>query len=422
MWAAATAESYSPLRVMTFLRIASCSSTQAAGADQVLAGGRDLGVGPRQFDLGRSSFLDLRLGVGVQPLGKLDRLLLHLHVLAEADQVDVEAGDAVGGGDQLLREEQARDLPLVRGNANEAAVQRSAEAPQQGLRDGQPEAGGGEGAVVAVERVQRLAAVIERQPDLAAGTEALLNSGIRKQVPSDQGVDAVLGQVVLRDGLMIPVPGPGERGIERRHRRTVRERSRPQNGKVRLDAAQQAQLGRIRGDGGRSEAVADRDQQRAGGSADSHGRLYDVVGKPAQETAAARAQGVRVGQEHAVALKLDVEVVLHRQGHGVLKREVKVAGAHQVAPAAGVLERDGGRPPSLAEFRLRGGRESRAGERYGGTDGSQGTHGQRPLGAAAGSASSRTVFTRTPSRTASLGLITTRSPSWMPLSASTCGP
>ena len=148
---------------------------QAAGIDQVLAGGKYLGVGARHFDLRERALFHLRADVGEQFLGEGDGLLLHLLVFGERHQVGVEADHAVDRQDQLLLEEQAGDLLFVAGDADEAAVQAGAVAAQQRLRGGESEGGTGIRVVAAAQRVPRDPVVVEVQTDLRAGREALLN-------------------------------------------------------------------------------------------------------------------------------------------------------------------------------------------------------------------------------------------------------
>ena len=107
---------------------------QAAGVDQVLARGEHLRVGARHFHLRERAFFHLGPHIGEQLLGQRDGLLLHLLVFVERHEIGVEADHAVDGQDELLLEEQAGDLLLVAGDADEAPVQAGAEAAQQRLR------------------------------------------------------------------------------------------------------------------------------------------------------------------------------------------------------------------------------------------------------------------------------------------------
>ena len=113
---------------------------QAAGIDQVLARGEYLRVGARHLHLREGAFLHLRADIGQQLLGEGDGLLLHLFVFGERHEIGIEADDAVDRQDELLLKEQAGDLLLVAGDADEAAVEARAEAAQQRLRGGETEA------------------------------------------------------------------------------------------------------------------------------------------------------------------------------------------------------------------------------------------------------------------------------------------
>ena len=62
--------------------------------------------------------------------GGAQGLLLHGYVFAEADEIEVEAGDAVDGLEDLLLEEQARDLAVEVRDVEIAKIDRAAEAAQ----------------------------------------------------------------------------------------------------------------------------------------------------------------------------------------------------------------------------------------------------------------------------------------------------
>ena len=66
---------------------------------------------------------------------KLISILFHLDVLGERDEVGVKPDYAIDRHDQLLAEEQARNLFFIGRDADEAAIDLAAEPAQQGLRD-----------------------------------------------------------------------------------------------------------------------------------------------------------------------------------------------------------------------------------------------------------------------------------------------
>ena len=162
---------------------------QAAGIDQVLARGEDLGVGARHLHLRQRAFFHLRADVGQQLFGERDGFLLHLFVFGERHQIGVEADHAVDREDELLLEEQAGDLLLVAGDADEAAIQASAEAAQQRLRGGEAERGAGIRVIAAAQRVQRnWRLLLKFRPTCAPDGEALLDPGIEERGVGDQRV------------------------------------------------------------------------------------------------------------------------------------------------------------------------------------------------------------------------------------------
>ncbi len=75
---------------------------QAARVDQILANGINLRVGPRQLDRRLRALIHFRFGVGVEFLGRRQRLFLHFHVFIERHQIGIEAHHAIHGGDELL--------------------------------------------------------------------------------------------------------------------------------------------------------------------------------------------------------------------------------------------------------------------------------------------------------------------------------
>ena len=52
-----------------------------------------------------------------------------------------------------------------------------------------------------------------------------------------------------------------------------------------------------------------------------------------------------LGQERAVALDFDIQIVLHRQGHGVLRRQIEIPGMQQRIQASGVRQVGGRNRP-----------------------------------------------------------------------------
>jgi len=81
----------------------------------------------------------------VEFLGDGEGLLLHAHVFTEADEIVIEACDAGDGAGELLAEDFIRDLAIVLGDAEEAAIETGAEAAKKGLADGETAGGAGVG-------------------------------------------------------------------------------------------------------------------------------------------------------------------------------------------------------------------------------------------------------------------------------------
>ena len=152
---------------------------------------------------------------------------------------------------------------------------------------------------------------------------------LREVLPLDQRVGAGEEGAALRRGLVRPTQASGEHRVQVRNASGRRRRSRCAPTALEARVAGQ---GRARCVGaGRGAGAAHRSAGRAGRHAG---------GDAARETAGLRLQQRCVGQLRAVALDGDIQVVLQRQGDGVLQREIEVAGAQQRFQAGGIRQPD----------------------------------------------------------------------------------
>ena len=117
----------------------------------------------------------------IEPLGEGERLLFHLYVLHQADQIMIDIDDAGDGGDDLLFEDQAGGLLVVFRYANVAAVDGRAEAAQQRLGDGEAERRHGAWVQARVGGVGALVLRIEGGDQQGAWAKALLIAQVAGQ-------------------------------------------------------------------------------------------------------------------------------------------------------------------------------------------------------------------------------------------------
>src|SRR6185436_12798738 len=79
------------------------------------------------------SLVDLDFGVFIKSLGINQRLSLHSHVFAQADQVPIQPNHIGHGADQLLAKDFGSDSVLVFRYMNEAPIYSQAKSLEQGL-------------------------------------------------------------------------------------------------------------------------------------------------------------------------------------------------------------------------------------------------------------------------------------------------
>ncbi len=111
-----------------------------------------------------------RLIVFVKRGVELERLLLHLEVVVEGDQIPIEVDHVGYGGDHLLLELQIRDAQIILGHIQDALVDGDSEPVQEVLGDGKVEAG-------LIDRIEQRRGGILIEPEGIAGGE--LHSGTR---------------------------------------------------------------------------------------------------------------------------------------------------------------------------------------------------------------------------------------------------
>ena len=285
------------------------------GDGQILLGAGQLGLGAHDLDRRQRPDLHLLLVVAEQLVIQIHRLLFHPGVFIEAHQVPVQVDDRSHDIDHLLLEREVGNLAAVLGDLNVARVHGQTEPLHQMLRNIQAQAGAGGGIEVGPQGTGGQRRVAEAERDIGAGEESLRVAEIRQVVVGDQGVGSADEGAGLRIG---GVAGAEETG---QHRVQIR------NGGSRL-ADQRAGAGAAGGAGLRrgagSEAGGLSGLAGCAGRTLGHGR-----GGAAQQPARLGAEDAGVGDLGAIALQLDIEIVLERQGDGVLQGQVQSAGPQQ---------------------------------------------------------------------------------------------
>ncbi len=287
----------------------------------LLAGGQ-LGFGAHDFNGGQGSDLDLLLVVAVKSLVQGHGLLLDLHVLVEADQVPVGPDDRGDCGHDLLLEGQVADPQIVLGDADVAIVDRNPEALQEMLGEVQAQ-GAGHGRVeIAAAGVGPQSTVGITEADVGPRKKPLLNAELVRIVSNDQCAGAGAEGVALGGGAVGPVP--------------LKEQSRVQVGNRAASRGNDGAAGAACGAGDQRRAAARTGCAAGGLGQGAGGGLLHRGGHPSQQAARLGAHQAGVGLERAVALQGDIQVVLERQGNGVLEGEIDLAGPQQRFEAVGV--------------------------------------------------------------------------------------
>jgi hypothetical protein len=149
-----------------------------------------LSFGTGDFNGRQGSYFDLFLVVFVQLLGDSHGLLLHFDVQVGGHQCPVKLDDIADGIDQLLAEDQIGGPQVVLRDPNGAVVQSQTKALQQGLGDGQIEAGGGGRINGLPEGILLLIEVVEAKRDRPAGGKGFgeTNSVVPERTVFDCGV------------------------------------------------------------------------------------------------------------------------------------------------------------------------------------------------------------------------------------------
>ena len=341
---------------------------EALGLGEIEAAGAFEGLGAGEFDGSEGAFGDLVLVVLALLGGGAEGFFFDRYVFAQGDEVVVEAGDAVDGFEGLLLEEEAGDLLVGAGEADEAQIDVVAAAAEERLGEGDGGAGGGEGVELAGGAVDNLGVVVGDGCELGAGAEALKVGevegdeveGLRRgdgRVPGS-GRAGCAGAGCARSRAGAAAEGDRVRAAEvasGADKLRVEERDVGTEG-VGEAGAQGVEVGlRLRrgveggevGDGGGGGVAVDDVgvEQRGAWTADTGGGFGDAVVDAAEVAAATGAGEVGAGERDVVALGFDVEVVFEREGEGVLEGEVEFAVADEGGEArlvAGEELRDGG--------------------------------------------------------------------------------
>ncbi len=226
-----------------------------------------------------------------------------LHHLVEADQVPIQTADGRDDVDHLLLEHQIGYLAIVPGDRNVAGVDGAAKPLQQTLGDAQAEAGTDGWIEIVPQSGGSQPGVAQAQRNRGAAEKALGHGSIGQGVGGDQGVGA--GDEGAGLGIS-GVPDLQETGDDRIE---IGDRGAGLRDHGPVVGATAAGLARRAGGDAGSLSGLGRSARRA---------LAHSGGCPAQQTAGSGAKNARVGDLGAVALQLDIQIVLQRQGDRVL--------------------------------------------------------------------------------------------------------
>ena len=170
-------------------------AVEALSLDEGELGGGDEGGDAGELDGGEGAFDDL-IGVVVAELaGGAEGLLVDGDVFAEGDEIEVEAGDAVDGFEDLLLKEEAGDFAVFVGDADVTGVD-GAEAAEERLGEGDGGAGGGERVALGVGAVDDGGVIVGGGFKLGAGVEAFDVT----EVGGDEGEGLGLGDGAAAGG------------------------------------------------------------------------------------------------------------------------------------------------------------------------------------------------------------------------------
>ena len=146
----------------------------------------------------------------------------------------------------------------------------------------------------------------------------------------------------LRRGLPLPVELAHDGRIVRRKPRTGRQGERTEDGEIGGLFRDGGEVGVVVGKVGGGRRAAHCRQQRSAGAADALRKLADGERHAAQQTAALGAEQIRIGDAGPEPLQLDIQIILDREGDGVLQRKVELPGADEGIDARGVAKIDRG--------------------------------------------------------------------------------
>ncbi len=274
--------------------------------EQVLFAGEQLRLRPGDLDFRQGADSDLRLIIFEQLLRRRKLFLPGLHILIEAHQIPIEVQHRRNRGDHLLLKLQIGDFDVVSLHPDIAAVYGGAEAVQQVLRNLEVDVAVGVRVEAEQIAVHRCMSAGESERRAHAKGEVLRILQLKSPHPFNQSVRAGKSRVAFRNRKVLEIHVSEDRRIERRNRRPELCQYRG------ADAA-------ARGAGWRAVGI-DGDA----GKAHACGTGGNTQSDASQQTTALCAPQDLPGQQRAIALHFDVDVVFHRQRDNVLGRQVKV--------------------------------------------------------------------------------------------------
>ena len=331
-----------------------------------------------ELDGGEGAFDDL-IGVVVAELaGGAESFFVDGDVFAKGYEVKVDTGDAVDGFEDLLLEEEARDLFVFVGDADVAGVD-AADATEERLGEGDGGAGGREGIALGVGAVDDGGVVVDGGFQLGSGVEALEVGDVGGD--EGEGLGSGDGGAAGSGAGCCPCAGPGSaaegNGVGAAEIAGFEEEAGIEEG----DGGAGAVLGAGGGAGGEvggglggcveGGQVCDGGgggvwvggggvQERGAGASVACWGLGDRVVDAAEGASTCGASAVGVGEEEVVAFDFNVEVVFYGEDDGVAGAEVELVVADERTEAVAVAGEE------LGDLRAAEGAEEAAADQAGG--------------------------------------------------------